>query len=281
LLHNGLGSEYYFLWSMERVAVIYDLQKVGNQDWYAIGSKYIISRQENDGAWRGKLTETPDTCFALFFLRRANLAADLTATLRAGVNVSGVATLRAGGAPGDNVESGDSRPAKAAATKPAPESDDWERQVARLRDQLLTASPEEQVPILEKLRDAKGPIHTEALATAIPRLGGTAKTRAGDALATRLTRMTPGTLRAKLHDDNREIRRAAALACAMNSDKSSISDLIGLLADPEPRVTVAAHVVLKTLTHEDFGPTESADAEERTRAIGRWRAWWAKNGAAR
>ena len=101
-VHNGLGSEYYFLWSLERVAVVYSLKMLGDKDWYAIGSKYLLQNQEKDGAWRGNLGGTVDTCFALFFLRRANLAVDLTAKLK--VKGPAVVDLRAKGAlrEGDN-----------------------------------------------------------------------------------------------------------------------------------------------------------------------------------
>src|SRR5205085_4148027 len=97
LIGNGLGSEYYFLWSLERVAVVYGLRTLGNKDWFAIGAKYLLDQQSGNGAWRGNLGETVDTCFALFFLRQANLATDLTATLKGKVKDPGVVKLKAVG----------------------------------------------------------------------------------------------------------------------------------------------------------------------------------------
>jgi HEAT repeat protein len=152
-----------------------------------------------------------------------------------------------------------------------------EIQVARLRDELLQASPKEIPALVDKLRDAKGAINTDALADAIPKLTGAAKSKASEALAQRLARMTADTLRDKLGDENSEVRRAAALASAMKEDKSLIPDLIGLLEDREPRAERAAYASLKALTDVDFGPSANADEERRSRSIARWRDWWAKN----
>jgi len=93
-----------------------------------------------------------------------------------------------------------------------------------------------------------------------------------------LSRMTVATLRDKLQDENAEIRRATALACAMKEQKAFVPDLIGMLNDSEPRVIRAAHAALKALTQEDFGPEEGARKAARDRAIEQWRDWWAKSG---
>jgi uncharacterized protein (TIGR03067 family) len=130
--------------------------------------------------------------------------------------------------------------------------------------------------LIEKLRDSKGAAHTEALAAAIAQLGGAAKTKARDALAQRLTRMTASTLRDKLQDESPEIRRAAALACAMKEDQQHVKDLIPLLGDSESLVSRAARVALKTLTTQDFGPQADASPTERAKAIAQWKDWLAK-----
>ena len=43
---------YYFLWSLERVAVAYGLETIGNHDWYAWGARALLATQEKDGGWR-------------------------------------------------------------------------------------------------------------------------------------------------------------------------------------------------------------------------------------
>jgi hypothetical protein len=72
----------YYLWSLERVAVLYNLKTVGGKDWYRWGAQMLVANQDGNGGWRGGRyhgsTVTLDTCFALLFLKRANLAKDLT-----------------------------------------------------------------------------------------------------------------------------------------------------------------------------------------------------------
>jgi hypothetical protein len=79
---SALG-DLYFLWCLERVAVIYDLKEIGGKDWYAWGAEVLVESQKADGSWVDKHGDVLDTCFALLFLTRANLAKDLTQTMRA------------------------------------------------------------------------------------------------------------------------------------------------------------------------------------------------------
>jgi hypothetical protein len=81
IIHADAHGDLYFLWSVERVAVVYDLRTIGGKDWYAWGAPIIVDHQQPDGSWHD-VHETADTCFALLFLKRVNVAQDLTATLR-------------------------------------------------------------------------------------------------------------------------------------------------------------------------------------------------------
>jgi len=90
--------------------------------------------------------------------------------------------------------------------------------------------------------------------------------------------MTAATLEDKLQDEDLEIRRAAALASAMKVEKKLIPNLIRLLEDPEPPVVRAAHVALKALTDQDFGPVPDASRAESTKAVLAWKSWWTKQG---
>lgn len=75
----------YFLWSLERVAVLYNLPTIGDKDWYRWGAQVLIRNQQSDGNWAGGryIGSSPpiDTCLALLFLKRANLVKDLTKKL--------------------------------------------------------------------------------------------------------------------------------------------------------------------------------------------------------
>jgi hypothetical protein len=81
-------GDLYFLWSIERVAVLYDLKTFGEFDWYTWGSEMLLSNQQPDGGWRERIPGIPDTCFALLFLRRANLIKDLTDRLQGSLGLA-------------------------------------------------------------------------------------------------------------------------------------------------------------------------------------------------
>src|SRR5438128_2198109 len=49
------GDDYYFLWSLERIGVIFGLKTIGDTDWYEYGLKYLQAQQRRDGSWRGNL----------------------------------------------------------------------------------------------------------------------------------------------------------------------------------------------------------------------------------
>ncbi len=131
--------------------------------------------------------------------------------------------------------------------------------------------------MLTKLRDGKGGEFTDTLARAARKLTGEGQKEARTALAERLTRMKAATLRTMLRDDDAEIRRAAAYACAMKEDRAHVPDLIPLLSDAEPMVTLAGRTALKNLTGQDFGPDADARPGDKTKAILAWKDWWSKN----
>jgi hypothetical protein len=58
------------------------LKTIGDKDWYGWGSKLILDTQRPDGSWEDRHGDVPDTCFAMLFLCRTNLAKDLTESLR-------------------------------------------------------------------------------------------------------------------------------------------------------------------------------------------------------
>ncbi|MCY2962234.1 MAG: hypothetical protein NT069_01040, partial [Planctomycetota bacterium] len=82
----GPGAGRYFLWSVERVGVLLALEKIGEVNWFATGSAGLLKDQKEDGSWPTAWVDTDkdslsDTCFALLFLRRANLGSDISRLL--------------------------------------------------------------------------------------------------------------------------------------------------------------------------------------------------------
>jgi hypothetical protein len=74
-------GDLYYLWSLERVAVTYNLRTIGGKDWYAWGAGIIVANQLADGSWSDRFPGVPDTCFALLFLGRVNVVQDLSRNL--------------------------------------------------------------------------------------------------------------------------------------------------------------------------------------------------------
>jgi hypothetical protein len=74
--------ELYTLWSVERVATLYDLKEIGGLEWYPAFALVLVRTQQDGGSWNSGRGEPIDTSFALLILRRSNLLPDLTATLQ-------------------------------------------------------------------------------------------------------------------------------------------------------------------------------------------------------
>ena len=305
----------YFLWSMERVAVALDLQRIGKKDWYGWGVEVLLANQQPDDElagsvwelWSGHLFRAACFCAGQPGHRpdgqvQGSLWRPRPALLRGG-GIGGKKPGRQGSEaeagsgsqghhrqgrsgprpeaerPGKSPEPERKSPGQSGRAPPArPLVPVENTESARLAGSLVRAPADEQGILLGKLRDSKGVQYTEALATAIPQLKGEAKTHGRDALAARLARMKATTLKNYLKDEDAEIRRAAALACAIKETKEHIPTLIDLLLDPEPVVERAAHTALKTLTGQDFGPALGANRAERAKAIVAWQLWWSKQG---
>lgn len=88
----------YYLWSVERVGMLYDLPTIGEKDWYRWGATILIASQRPDGSWKDVKIDSADhlvvgpnwglvppidTSFALLFLKRSHPMKDLTPKLPA------------------------------------------------------------------------------------------------------------------------------------------------------------------------------------------------------
>lgn len=289
----GHGNPYYVLWSIERVAVAYGLKTIGKVDWYDVAASYLLTAQNSsNGAWHHNLYEDDvNTAFALLVLMRSNFTSDLTAQIRDKVPDPGRAELRSGGA----------APLLYAPATPAPKRPQSESKtpvpIASLPEEtpvalpklpaIVDLSPAEQLTRslielddekwareMERLKSARGGVHTVALAWTIARVEGSRRKAARAVLANRLAQMTAATLQNLLRDPDAEIRRAAALACAMRDDRQHIPDLIERITDPSDPVVRAARAGLRSLTGEDFGPEPGAADAAKLRSATDWRKWY-------
>ncbi len=73
----GLTLIYHFydLYSIERVGILWDREKLGGMAWYALGAKQLLKYQQRDGAWgqdykTGASDKLVNTSFAILFLKR-------------------------------------------------------------------------------------------------------------------------------------------------------------------------------------------------------------------
>jgi hypothetical protein len=290
-----MGRFYYFLWSLERAAVAYGLDSIGGKDWYTWGADFLVADQEKDGSWQGVHGEYgADTCFALLFLRRADLAKDLSSKMRnkvkdtvelrgGGVGFKGRDSIKPVRSPFEDGIGPDQAVAKPSnprpstnPAKPAPATANVEPKAAELSAELVDAPASKWSEVLAKLRDGKGTEYTQGLAHAIAQLDGDLKKKARQALADRLFNFKSTSIAAYMEADNAELRRAAALACGMKEDMTQVGKLIALLSDSERTVQLAAHAALKELTKnkKDFGPAADATEEEKAAAIKKWKDWW-------
>jgi hypothetical protein len=290
----GLGNEYYLLWSVERVAMAYGLDTIGDADWYEWGCSHLLPTQQANGSWdegnagHGYGSDV-NTSFAILFLSRSNFVRDLSRKITGQVKDPGTTELRGtkgrpplfappekGGSPGAGEPPPASPPPEP--MEKTPDLPGVQGPTDPLADALVKASGADFDTKLKTARDTKGTEHTASLVHAIPRLDGDRQKQAREALAERLTRMTATTLRAMLKDPDAELRRAACLACAMKDDRGHIPDLIERITDQSDIVVPAARAGLKSLTEKDFGPPPGADEAAKAKAQADWKNWYASQG---
>jgi len=74
---NGNRSHYYYLYGIERVGMLGNIQVMGTHNWYIEGAELLLNQQDNDGSWESPAQaevqprDIFDTCFALIFLKKA------------------------------------------------------------------------------------------------------------------------------------------------------------------------------------------------------------------
>ncbi len=80
--HFSVNKNYYYMYGLERVGILYGTQTLGTHDWYQEGARLLLREQKPDGSWgdhkdkedtRENETErnTQETCFAILFLKKA------------------------------------------------------------------------------------------------------------------------------------------------------------------------------------------------------------------
>jgi hypothetical protein len=72
---NSQHQYYYYMYALERAAILYGVEQIGGNYWFAKGVSALVDAQREDGSWRSRTGDaTADTCFAILFLRKATRA---------------------------------------------------------------------------------------------------------------------------------------------------------------------------------------------------------------
>jgi hypothetical protein len=77
--HGAAAWHYYWLYGLERVGALMQIERIGEHDWYREGAARLVREQKPDGEWRtggpvdwpAEPLPTANTCFALLFLTKA------------------------------------------------------------------------------------------------------------------------------------------------------------------------------------------------------------------
>jgi hypothetical protein len=95
---HGISHHYFWVYGLERVGALCNIERFGGVDWYWDGAAYLLKAQGGNGSWNAHgyaYHEFLDTCLALLFLKKAT-AARLSgeATARPGMYESGAVAGR-------------------------------------------------------------------------------------------------------------------------------------------------------------------------------------------
>ena len=79
---NTQHQYYYYLYALERAAILTGSEQIGGFAWYPRASQAIMDTQRPDGSWKSPSgSELNDTCFAVLTLRKATRALIDVATI--------------------------------------------------------------------------------------------------------------------------------------------------------------------------------------------------------
>jgi hypothetical protein len=87
------NGQIYFLWSLERLAVSYNIKTIAKIEWYPWAARLLVDSQRPDGSWQDAFPGAADTSFALLILKRSNRASDLAVMMRQTVNQKSLTLL--------------------------------------------------------------------------------------------------------------------------------------------------------------------------------------------
>lgn len=254
----------YFLWTLQRMCMMYGYTQFNGIDWYTWGAKIILSAQRADGGWASDPISgrNCETAWALMFLCKSNLG---------GLQIGGNNPVP-GNVPGPNPPPGGNNNA----VQPPPKKVKVEEvragkpgEAKALAQELRTAvNPDRIEQLLDMLTNTVGTEYTTHLADAITQVKPGVKDQVRQALRQRLSRFKKDTLQQYLETDHKELR-LAVLELLPRKEKcmEAIPNIIPLLRDGDVQLSTAAHETLKKMTEQNL-PRDAAA----------WQKWWDTSG---
>ena len=241
----------YHLYTIERIAALMDVQKLGGHDWYQEGAEELLRRQAPNGSWTDICQATASTAMSLMFLSKAT--STIAPPVKRVAMVGGGLQAGGRGLP-DNLD--------------AVQSKDGNIGARKLMGPVDTLLIELERSSEAKVEDIQAAV-VEAVQLDRPEdlIGQTAR------------------LKKLAKDPRTEVRRTALWALGRSGDVTGAKSLIEALDDPEPAVFREASLGLCILTRrmegcgqpvdplEDsqLGLTEESTEDERNSALLRWK----------
>ena len=255
----------YHLYTIERVAALLDVQKIGGHEWYTEGADELLQRQAPDGSWADSCQAPAATAMGLMFLSKATTT---VITPRKRIATVGGGLQAGGRGLPDNLDAVQVKDGAIAA-----------RKLMGPVDNLLIELERSSEAKVEDIQAAV----VEAVQLDRPEelIGQTARLQ-------------------KLATDSRvEVRRTALWALGRSGDLALAKWLIPGLVDPDLSVVREASLALSVLTRRlegcglpvdplddaQMGLSDDSSEEERTKKLDdwkreskkRWSEWYLKN----
>ncbi len=244
-VNNGGAHTYYYLYAIERMTALADIDLIGEHDWYAEASEFLLKNQKNDGSFGGDT----DTSFSLLCLGKATAKMLDRKVPSIGV---GAGLLAGGRGLPDNLAQVQVTDGKVKA-----------RKILGPLDELLNELENPKSTKVESVQSAV--LERVQLGNREELIGQT----------DRLTRLAK--------DPRADVRRIALWALGRSGDVRFAPVLIASFADSDLDVLIEARNALCTLSRKPrgFGSSghpyaklsekEKANETRRSQALGKWR----------
>lgn len=308
------GSNLYFVWSVERVGVLYGTEKIGQVAWYDWAASRMVGKQAaapqaGNGSWNAHGTLV-GTSFALLVLNRANVSPELTKAL-GGNSGDGEQGIRAVG-PGEGPSGG------------GPTAALSDRSVADLLAMLQSATAKDDRQAISRELSRRRPSFAD-VKDDISKILGYTQSKDGDVAAAARAQVANAAQRASIehplhwiawcdddlrklvleqidgridradadtkstyrriavavlgHDGYKTASREAALeVLAELGDRRAVKEVADVLLELPSELWPAAGRTLHDLTGDDYGPKSGDGIGEVVEAKKKWQDWLHEQG---